>query len=38
MATGIDALVLETILLRKEQQPEGLAIDAEAHRAQFQLD
>jgi len=38
MATGIDALVLETLLLRKEQQPEGLAIDAEAHRAQFQLD
>jgi carbamoyltransferase len=38
MATGIDALVLERFVLLKEEQRNAPAFDAEAYKAQFQLD
>jgi carbamoyltransferase len=38
MATDIDCLVLENHVLMKEWQPEGLAMDGGAYRAQFTLD
>ncbi len=38
MATNMDALVMEDFLLLKTEQPEGLEIDSESHRSQFDLD
>ena len=38
MATGMDALVLESCLLLKEDQPEARAFDASAYLAEFALD
>ena len=38
MATGMDALVLESYLLLKEDQPEARAFDASAYLAEFALD
>jgi carbamoyltransferase len=38
LATDMDALVLENHVLLKEEQPDGLTVDAEAHRARFGLD
>ena len=38
MATGMDALVLESFLLLKEDQPEARAFDASAYLAEFALD
>jgi carbamoyltransferase len=38
MATNMDALVLEDYLLLKEDQPDAVAHDVEAHLAQFALD
>jgi carbamoyltransferase len=38
MATDIDCLVLENHVLLKEEQPAGLSVDREEHRARFALD
>jgi carbamoyltransferase len=38
LATDMDVLVLEDHLLLKEEQPGGLMVDADTHRAQFALD
>ena len=38
MATGMDALVLESFLLLKEDQPEARAFDPSAYLAEFSLD
>ncbi len=38
MATGMDALVLESCLLLKEEQPEAQAFDPSAYLAEFALD
>jgi carbamoyltransferase len=38
LATDMDVLVLEDHVLLKEEQPPGLKVDANAHRAQFALD
>jgi carbamoyltransferase len=38
MATDMDCLVVENHLLLKTEQPHGLAVDADAYRAQFSLD
>ena len=38
MATGMDALVLESFLLLKEDQPRARAFDASAYLAEFALD
>jgi carbamoyltransferase len=38
MATDMDVLVLEDLVLMKSEQPAGLAPDVEAYRAQFGLD
>lgn len=38
MATGMDALVLESCLLLKEDQPEARAFDPSAYLAEFALD
>ena len=38
MATDMDCLVLENHVLLKEEQPEGLMVDADAYRSQFALD
>ncbi len=38
MATGMDALVLESCLLLKEDQPEARAFDASAYLSEFALD
>ena len=38
MATNMDALVLEDVIVLKDEQPEGLRIDSGAYRSQFELD
>ena len=38
MATDMDCLVLENHILLKDEQPEGLKVDADAYRSQFVLD
>jgi len=38
MATDMDCLVLENHVLMKNEQPEGLAVDASEYRSQFDLD
>jgi len=38
LATDMDCLVLENHILLKEEQPEGLGVDADAYRSQFALD
>ncbi len=38
MVTNIDALVLGTLLLKKEDQPRKGVVDAEGHLARFELD
>ena len=38
MATNMDVLVMEDVLLLKSEQPEGRYVDAAAHLAQFELD
>jgi hypothetical protein len=38
MATDIDCLVLEDLVLTKTAQPAGLKQSAETYRAQYQLD
>jgi carbamoyltransferase len=38
MATNMDALVLEDLFLLKAEQPEGLVLDSDEFRSQFDLD
>jgi carbamoyltransferase len=38
LATDMDVLVLEDHILLKDEQPRGLMVDADMHRAQFGLD
>jgi hypothetical protein len=38
MATDIECLVLENYVLMKSAQPPGLLQDAEAYKAQYELD
>jgi hypothetical protein len=38
MATNMDVLVMEDVLLYKEQQPQAKEIEIDEYKAQFELD